>query len=51
MLFVYWLEEHPRYAARIDYLVDRMMEREDTPLTSVFTRAELLVAPYMWRHT
>lgn len=47
MLFVYWLEEHPRYAARIAYLLDRMMEREDTLLTSVFTLAELLVGPYM----
>lgn len=47
MLFVYWLEEHPLHAPRIAYLLERMTERQDTLCTSVFTLAELLVAPYM----
>lgn len=47
MLFVYWLEEHPRYSQRIAHLLERMTERQDTLLTSVFTLAELLVGPYL----
>ncbi len=46
MLFVYWLEEHPCYAPRIDYVLERMALRHDTLCTSAFAISELLVGPY-----
>ena len=46
MLFLYWLEEHPKYAPGIARLLERMTERQDTLYTSAFTIAELLVGPY-----
>ena len=46
MLFVYWLEDHPQYAARMDRIRTRMEEREDTLCTSAFTVGEVLTGPY-----
>jgi predicted nucleic acid-binding protein len=46
MLFVYWLEEHPRYAKRIRHLLDKMNERQDQLYTSSFAVGETLVGFY-----
>jgi predicted nucleic acid-binding protein len=46
MLFVYWLEEHPRYAKRIRHLLDKMKERQDQLYTSSFAVGETLVGFY-----
>jgi predicted nucleic acid-binding protein len=46
MLFIYWLEDHPGYAARVQTIYTRMRERRDTLCTSVFTVGELLTGPY-----
>lgn len=43
MLFIYWLEEHPEYAGRIDGLVARMQARGDRLCSSAFGVGELLV--------
>jgi len=46
MLFVYWLEDHPKYALRVQQIYERMEQRRDTLCTSAFTLGELLVGPY-----
>jgi predicted nucleic acid-binding protein len=46
MLFIYWFEDHPKYAGRVRTIFERMEERQDTLVTSAFTVGEALVAPY-----
>ena len=46
MLFVYWIEDHPEYAGRVQQIYETMQERGDTLSTSVFTLGEVLVGPY-----
>jgi predicted nucleic acid-binding protein len=46
MLFVYWLENHPIHAKRVQQILSKMEEREDQLTTSVFTAGEVLVGPY-----
>ncbi len=46
MLFVYWLEDHPVNAKRIQHILTRMKEREDELFTSAFTLGEVLVGVY-----
>ncbi|MGC9292531.1 MAG: type II toxin-antitoxin system VapC family toxin [Acidobacteriaceae bacterium] len=46
MLFVYWLEDNPQYAPRVQQIYERMEQRRDTLCTSAFTLGELLVGPY-----
>jgi predicted nucleic acid-binding protein len=47
MLFIYWFEDHPKYAGRVRTIFERMEQRQDTLVTSAFTVGEVLVAP--WR--
>ncbi len=46
MLFVYWIEEHPRYAKRVQHLLQRMRMRQDHLCTSAFAVGETLAGPY-----
>jgi len=46
MLFVYWMEGHPKYGRRVQEMHRRMEERRDTLCTSAFVLGELLVNPY-----
>jgi predicted nucleic acid-binding protein len=46
MLFVYWLENNPQYAKRIDAVHRRMQERGDQLITGAFTFGEVLAGPY-----
>ena len=46
MLFIYWLEEHPVFAKRVDEIHRRMEERRDQLITSAFTLGEVLAGPY-----
>ena len=46
MLFVYWLEDHPEHAPRVNQIYDKIRKRGDTLCTSVFTLAELLAGIY-----
>ena len=43
MLFIYLIEEHQDYSQTMERLVVRMVERDDTLCTSIFTRGEALV--------
>jgi predicted nucleic acid-binding protein len=46
MLFIYWLEEHPVFAKRVDEIHHRMEERHDQLITGAFTVGEVLAGPY-----
>ena len=46
MLFVYWIEDHPEYAPRMNQFRERMKARGDTICTSVFTIGEVLTGIY-----
>ena len=42
MLFVYWFEDNPRYADRVEEIYRKMRQRQDKLLTSAFTLGEIL---------
>jgi|SRR5215472_9186237 len=46
MLFIYWLEEHPVFAKRVDQIHHRMEARQDQLITGAFTIGEVLAGPY-----
>ena len=46
MLFIYWLEDHPVHASRMNRIHERMQERGDRLCTSVFTVGEVLTGLY-----
>jgi uncharacterized protein len=46
MLFIYWLEDHPEYARRVDAIRSRMEQRHDQLITGAFTFGEVLAGAY-----
>lgn len=46
MLFIYWLEDHPQYAQRVDAVRSRMEQRHDQLITGAFTFGEVLAGAY-----
>jgi predicted nucleic acid-binding protein len=46
MLFVYWLEDNPSYADRVQGIWEAMKRRGDTLCSSVFTVGEALTGSY-----
>ena len=46
MLFVYWIEDDPRYAKVIRQLLLKMEKRRDQLCTSTFAVGEVLVGPH-----
>jgi predicted nucleic acid-binding protein len=46
MLFIYWLEDNPRFSKRVDAIRNRMEERGDQLLTGAFTFGEVLAGVY-----
>jgi predicted nucleic acid-binding protein len=46
MLFIYWLEDHPQYSARVQAIHDKMQQRRDTLCASAFVVGEVLAGPY-----
>lgn len=51
MLFVYLIEDDPRFGPVVQRVADQMQTRRDALCTSVFTLAELLVVPYRDNNT
>jgi uncharacterized protein len=43
MLFIYWLEDDPRYGDRVQQIFERMRKRQDQLCTSTFAVGETLV--------
>ena len=46
MLFLYWLEDNPQYARRVDAVRTRMEQRRDQLITGAFTFGEVLAGAY-----
>jgi len=46
MLFIYWLEDHPHFAKRVDAIYIRMQERNDRLITGALTFGEVLAGVY-----
>lgn len=46
MLFIYWLEDNPQFARRVDAIRSRMRERDDELITGAFTFGEVLAGIY-----
>ena len=46
MLFIYWMEDNPQYAQRVDAIYSRMQERNDQLLTGAFTFGEVLAGAH-----
>ena len=46
MLFIYWLEDNPHFAKRVDAIFSRMRERGDQLITGAFTFGEVLAGIY-----
>lgn len=46
MLFIYWLEDHPQFAKRVDAIHSRMEQRHDRLITGAFTFGEVLAGAY-----
>lgn len=46
MLFVYWLEDNPQFARRVEEIHVRMQARHDQLITSAFTFGEVLAGAY-----
>jgi len=46
MLFIYWLEDHPIFAKKVEEIHQRMEERRDQLITGAFTVGEVLAGPY-----
>jgi len=49
MLFIYWLEDHPKYAKQVDAIHSRMKQRQDRLITGAFTFGEVLAGAYKAR--
>jgi predicted nucleic acid-binding protein len=46
MLFIYWLEDNPQFAKRVDAIRVRMRDRGDQLITGAFTFGEVLAGVY-----
>jgi predicted nucleic acid-binding protein len=46
ILFIYWLEDHPEHARRVDAVRSRMEQRHDQLITGAFTFGEVLAGAY-----
>jgi uncharacterized protein len=46
MLFIYWLEDHPRYSARVQEILQKMAARKDQLCTSSLAVGETLAGFY-----
>ncbi len=46
MLFIYWLEDHPKFGTQVDNVYSRMRARNDRLITSAFTLGEVFAGMY-----
>ena len=46
MLFIYWLEENPKFGKRVDAIWSRMQQRNDQLITGALALGELLAGAY-----
>ena len=50
MIFVYWLESHPSYSARVEHIFQAMLQRRDRLCASYLCMGEVLVGPLKHKH-
>jgi predicted nucleic acid-binding protein len=50
MVFIYWLESHPAYAPRVEFILQSMLARGDRLCASYLTLGEVLVGPLKLQH-
>jgi predicted nucleic acid-binding protein len=50
MLFIYWLEAHPKHGTQVQRVHRQMAQRGDQLCTSVFTLGEILTGAYKTGH-
>lgn len=50
MLFIYWLEDHPDFAERVEVIHSRIKQRQDRLITGAFTFGEVLAGTYRKRN-
>lgn len=50
MVFIYWLESHPAYAPRVEFILQSMLTRGDRLCASYLTLGEVLVGPLKLQH-
>lgn len=46
MIFIYWMEDNPQFAARVNAVRSRMRERKDELITGSLTVGEVLAGVY-----
>ncbi len=46
MLFIYWLEENPQFAKKVDAIWSRMQERNDQLITGALALGEVFAGAY-----
>jgi len=46
ILFIYWMEDNPQFAARVNAIHSRMRERNDELITGALTFGEVLAGVY-----
>jgi predicted nucleic acid-binding protein len=51
MVFIYWLEGHPEYSARVEEIFQAMLERGDRLCASYFSLGEVLAGPLTHNQT
>jgi len=51
MVFVYWLESHPIYAARVEHILQSMIRRGDRLCASYLGMGEVLTGPVKHKNT
>lgn len=51
MVFVYWLENHPSYAPRVEHIFQSMQVRGDSYCASYLTLGEVLARPIKRKQT
>jgi len=51
MVFIYWLESHPAYAPRVEFILQSMLTRGDRLCASHLTMGEVLVGPVKFQNT
>jgi predicted nucleic acid-binding protein len=51
MVFVYWLENHPSYASRVEHIFESMLARGDQLCASHLSIGEVLTRPLQLKQT
>lgn len=51
MIFIYWVENHPEFASRVEHILQSMLGRGDRLCASYLCLGEVLTGPLKHKHT